>query len=164
MKCDKCDRESRATLFFNNDKDDEKIVVQVCSIHFMLRATFMQVHKIWPDLDEEQAQYRANIITAEGFAAASKQCMLEAGIDPEILETAKGWVTDPKDILGSPTNPFTDVDKIVPCKKDKSDIACASCGSGGAIFASCPYDSEINGNDNNVWLCQSCRHERAMDI
>ena len=121
MKCDKCDRESRATLFFDNDENDEKIVVEVCSIHFMLRATFMQVHKIWPDLDEEQAQYRANLITAEGFANAAEECMIEAGIDPAVLKAAKGWTTDPKEIIGSPTNPFTDVDKIVPCKKEDDE-------------------------------------------
>ena len=117
-KCYKCDRESRCTLFF--DLDEGRVEKDVCSVHFILSATFHHVHKIWPDLDEEQAQYRTNLITAEAFAAASKEAMIEAGIDPTLLETAKGWTKDPQAIIGSPSNPFTDVDKVVPCKKEDS--------------------------------------------
>ena len=116
MKCYSCDHESRCTLFFN--LEEGRVEKEVCVLHFILSATFHMVHKIWADLDEEQAMYRANLITSEAFAIASKEAILAAGIDPAVLETAKGWTKDPSLIIGSPTNPFTDVDKIVPCNKD----------------------------------------------
>lgn len=104
-KCNDCDRESRCSLFWNID--DERIEKEVCVIHLILSAVFHHVHKIWPDLTEEEAQYRANLITAEGFAISSKEAMIAVGIDPSLLEMAKGWVTDAEKIPGSVTNPFT---------------------------------------------------------
>ncbi len=32
------------------------------------------------------------------------------------------------------------------------------------IYSSGPYSSEINGDETPVWMCENCRHERAMDI
>ena len=105
-KCADCDRESRCTLFW--DTDDGKIEKEVCVMHFILSATFHHVHKIWPDLTEDEAQYRANLMTSEAFAVASKEAMIGAGIDPTLLETAKGWTKDAEEILGSEKNPFPD--------------------------------------------------------
>lgn len=105
-KCDNCDRESRCSLFW--DTDDGRIEKEVCVVHLILSAVFQHVHKIWPDLTPDEAQYRANLITSEGFAVASKEAMIEAGIDPSLLEMAKNWVTDAEKIPGSKTNPFTE--------------------------------------------------------
>jgi hypothetical protein len=42
---------------------------------------------------------------------------------------------------------------------------CEGCGgSNDVTFDSCPYASEINGDDTPYHLCAGCRYERAMDI
>ena len=48
---------------------------------------------------------------------------------------------------------------------------CCSCGkwateheTNPVIFESDPYAEEINGDSTEVWECEECRHQSAMDI
>jgi len=42
---------------------------------------------------------------------------------------------------------------------------CEVCGTTEDVsFAPNPYQSDINGDDTEVWMCGNCRHESAMDI
>lgn len=50
-------------------------------------------------------------------------------------------------------------------KEPGPDDKCCGCGATeGLSFVPDPYAYEINGNDEDVWECESCRHESAMDI
>lgn len=49
-------------------------------------------------------------------------------------------------------------------KHFKKSPPCEDCGGGGATFAPCPYREEIYGDDTEVWLCDSCREQNALDI
>ena len=52
--------------------------------------------------------------------------------------------------------------------KPKEIGECISCGEmflyEDMIFGPDPFDSEINDDDTEVWLCESCHHESGMDI
>ena len=45
---------------------------------------------------------------------------------------------------------------------------CPECGKSDEevdiVLAPDPYQSEINGNDEEVWLCTECRKDKAGDI
>lgn len=45
---------------------------------------------------------------------------------------------------------------------------CTSCrkkyDEADMVYGPDPFDSEINGNDKPVWLCDSCHYESCMDI
>lgn len=62
-------------------------------------------------------------------------------------------------------NPIGDKKKGRP-KNSKNKRKCEDCGtSTGSIKDTiCPYAKEINCEEISVRLCESCLHERAMDI
>lgn len=42
---------------------------------------------------------------------------------------------------------------------------CEGCGTTDDVsYGPCPYNADVNNDDTPVWLCSSCRHERAQDI
>jgi hypothetical protein len=43
---------------------------------------------------------------------------------------------------------------------------CEGCGNAEveAVLAPDPFNLEIHGDYTEVWLCESCRYERARDV
>ena len=43
---------------------------------------------------------------------------------------------------------------------------CEDCGNYGedVTYDACPFASEIHGDETPLWLCESCRYDRMMDI
>ena len=50
-------------------------------------------------------------------------------------------------------------------EKLKQPALCVGCGTADDLrWGPCPYASEINNNETEMWLCGECRHQRAQDI
>jgi hypothetical protein len=46
-----------------------------------------------------------------------------------------------------------------------TEAVCESCGTKENIsFGPCPFASEINEDYTEIWLCEECSYERAMEI
>ncbi len=48
-------------------------------------------------------------------------------------------------------------------------MKCSNCGcedtkDNSVTFGPDPYQSDINDDDTEVWECENCRYESAMDI
>ncbi len=41
---------------------------------------------------------------------------------------------------------------------------CVDCGSHEAYLQPCPFAEEICNDDTEMWLCDECAHDRAMEI
>jgi len=49
--------------------------------------------------------------------------------------------------------------------KLEDDGACQKCGAGGCEIHSCPYESELNGDDgDHCNCCADCEMQCALDI
>lgn len=43
-------------------------------------------------------------------------------------------------------------------------VLCEHCNLEADSFEADPYSYDVHGDDTPVWLCDNCRHERAMDV
>lgn len=44
------------------------------------------------------------------------------------------------------------------------DGRCEDCGCSDAELGPCPYDSDLHGNKNELWLCADCASNRADEL
>jgi hypothetical protein len=50
-------------------------------------------------------------------------------------------------------------------RKKKVNPICVKCGARkNLVFGPNPYDNEVKGNEESVWLCRRCRDELEQKI
>lgn len=98
------------------------------------------------------------------------------GMAQEFLGRKVSWELNGNPV-GSPLETVEEMEKWRAAEMERQAIEhvmqrpevaapkCVDCGSTKNVtLGPCPYASEINDDNTELYLCGSCRHERAMDI
>lgn len=102
----------------------------------------------------------------KSFAGVTREKAKAAAVDYRVVHVVAHRVAERHNGRAMMSEPHTPVTCLTSLPNEcPAAEPCSSCGTCQDVtFDADPYASEINGDDEPVWLCGECRHERAMDI